>query len=234
MADISLTQLSHFIALADTGSFTKGADRVLRSQAAFSRSIAVLEAELGAPLVDRIGHRNELTPFGRLILQHARSIMADVDALSRTSEEYARGSGGHFRLGLGATPSALLSVPLLAHVARHQRNLRITITSGPSELQLNSLREQQIDAMIAEARQIEPTPDLSLENITELPTGLLCRADHPLTRGGPLDLQQAYIWLSMAVAAGVAGAEKSLRQTAARMRETDLNQVRERLEALAD
>jgi TPR repeat protein len=53
-------------------------------------------------------------------------------------------------------------------------------------------------------------------------------------QGGPLDLPQAYIWLSMAVAAGVAGAEKSLRQTAARMRETDLILVRQRLEALAN
>ena len=52
-------------------------------------------------------------------------------------------------------------------------------------------------------------------------------------QGGPLDLQQAYIWLSMAAAAGVAGAEKSLRQTAARMRETDLARVREHLAAIA-
>jgi TPR repeat protein len=52
-------------------------------------------------------------------------------------------------------------------------------------------------------------------------------------QGSPLDLQQAYIWLSMAAAAGVAGAEKSLRQTAARMRETDLARVREQLAAIA-
>ena len=53
-------------------------------------------------------------------------------------------------------------------------------------------------------------------------------------QGGPLDLQQAYVWLSMAVAAGVAGAEKSLRQTAARMRESELILVRHRLAALAE
>lgn len=182
MMDISLVQLRHFVALADTGSFTKGAERALRSQAAFSRSISMLEAQVGAPLVDRIGHRNELTPFGRVVLQHARNVIADVDMLARTAQEYAKGTGGHFRLGLGSTPNAMLSVPLLAYVSNRRLNLRITITAGPTELQVKALRERQIDALIVEARSVSPTPDLLIERVAELPTGLLCRPDHPLVR----------------------------------------------------
>ena len=49
----TIAQLRHFIALADSGSFTRAADSTRRSQAAFSRSIAMLEAHLGAALVER-------------------------------------------------------------------------------------------------------------------------------------------------------------------------------------
>ncbi|AJA11756.1 LysR family transcriptional regulator (plasmid) [Sphingopyxis fribergensis] len=182
MIDISLTQLQHFVALADTGSFTKGATRVHRSQAAFSRSIAMLEEQVGARLIDRIGHSNELTPFGRIILQHARNVIADIDTLTRTAEEHANGIGGHFRLGLGSTPRAILSVPLLAYVSNHPKNLRITLTSGPTETQLQALRAQQVDALIVEARSVSPTPDLLIEHVADLKTGLLCRPDHPLAR----------------------------------------------------
>lgn len=182
MIDVSIVQLRHFVALADNGSFTKAAERSLRSQAAFSRSIGALEAQLGAALVDRIGHRNELTPLGRIVLQHARNVIADVDHLTRTSQEYSKGSGGHFRLGLGSTPSALLSEPLLAYASHRRANMRITLTFGKSELQIEALRERQTDAVIVETRSILPTPDLAIEHIAELPTGLLCRPGHPLTR----------------------------------------------------
>ena len=182
MIDISIAQLQHFVALADTGSFTKAAERSRRSQAAFSRSIATLESQVRAPLVDRIGHRNELTPFGRIVLQHARNVIADVEMLARTSEEYAQGTGGHFRIGLGSTPNAMLSVPLLTYVSRHKSNLRITISSGAPERQIAALRDRQIDALIVETRAVLPRPDLLVEHLVELRNGLLCRPDHPLMR----------------------------------------------------
>ncbi|WP_153064333.1 LysR family transcriptional regulator, partial [Acidovorax sp. ST3] len=58
---MNLSQLAHLVALLETGSFTRAAESLHLSQPAFSRSIQLLEAELGAPLVDRIGKRNEAT-----------------------------------------------------------------------------------------------------------------------------------------------------------------------------
>jgi hypothetical protein len=49
---MELYQIKHFVAVAEVGSFTKGADRAAVSQPALSASIARLESELGVKLFD--------------------------------------------------------------------------------------------------------------------------------------------------------------------------------------
>ena len=71
---MNLQQLEHLLALAETGSFSRASEKVHLTQPALSRSIQMLEQELGMPLIDRIGKRNELTPFGAMVLARARRI----------------------------------------------------------------------------------------------------------------------------------------------------------------
>ncbi|WP_281078529.1 LysR family transcriptional regulator, partial [Variovorax paradoxus] len=65
---MNLQQLEHLLVLAETGSFSRASEKVHLTQPALSRSIQMLEQELGMPLIDRIGKRNELTPFGAMVL----------------------------------------------------------------------------------------------------------------------------------------------------------------------
>ena len=78
---MTLVQLKHLIALADSGSFSKAAQALFLTQPALSRSIRALEDELHAPLFDRIGRRIELTPFGGETLKRARQLLFDADEL---------------------------------------------------------------------------------------------------------------------------------------------------------
>ncbi len=64
---MTLVQLKHFLELAANGSFSKSAERLYLTQPALSRSIKSLEDELGQSLFDRVGRKNELTPFGQHI-----------------------------------------------------------------------------------------------------------------------------------------------------------------------
>jgi len=61
---LTLTQLRHFVTLAEIGSFAQTARVVFLTQPALTRSIAALEEELGDRLFDRVGRRIILTPFG--------------------------------------------------------------------------------------------------------------------------------------------------------------------------
>lgn len=176
---MNLSQLAHLVALLETGSFTRAAETLHLSQPAFSRSIQLLEGELGA-LVDRIGKRNEPTPLGRLVGQRARRVLAEVEEIRREAEMLAQGETGAIRLGLGAAPSALLSVPLMQHLLDHYPKLRVKLSRGPTESLLVSLRERVLDALIVHIRTLDNEEDLEVAPMPALASGFVCRPGHPL------------------------------------------------------
>lgn len=185
----TIAQMRHFIALADSGSFTKAADSTRRSQAAFSRSIAVLESGLGVALVERNGHRNALTPIGRMVLAHARQVVAQADELQQVVRHHVSGEAGHIRMGLSATPSTLLGAPLLRMAAQHPGGMHIQLVRGPHAQQIDALRNRALDALVTDLRALpDAHPDLEVHRLAALPTGVLVRAGHPLTHGTGLSI----------------------------------------------
>lgn len=203
----TIAQLRHFIALAESGSFTRGADSTRRSQAAFSRSIAELESKLGVALIERQGHRHSLTPIGRTVLEHARQVVAQTDELHQVVQHHVSGDAGHVRLGLGATPAALLNLPLLRYARDHPGGMKIRLQRAPNDLQLQALRERQLDALVVDLRAIpHASGDLVVHKLCEMPIGILCRAGHPLALQGLLALSdlKAYPMAGTGVSASVA------------------------------
>ncbi|HMN71705.1 MAG TPA: LysR family transcriptional regulator [Rhodoblastus sp.] len=175
-----MQNLRRFIALAQTGSFRAAAERLNCSQSAFSRSISELEAGLGVTLVDRIGHRNELTPAGRVMLDHARHVVADSDALTTAARSLVEGRGGRFRLGLSATPGAILGSSLLSWAATENSGTRISLIRTPTVQQLQALRARVLDLAVVDLLSVPPELDLNVEPLSPLPVGALCRSGHPL------------------------------------------------------
>ncbi|MFT4097942.1 MAG: LysR family transcriptional regulator [Rhodoblastus sp.] len=175
-----MQNLRRFIALAQTGSFRAAAERLNCSQSAFSRSISELEAGLGVTLVDRLGRRNELTPAGRVMLDHARLVVADSDALMAAARSLVEGRAGRFRLGLSATPGAILGASLLSWAAREQSGTRISLIRAPTAQQLQALRARVLDLAVVDLLSVSPELDLDVEPISPLPVGALCRSGHPL------------------------------------------------------
>lgn len=109
---MNLRHLEYLLAVADTGSFSRAAERCHITQSALSRSIQTLEDDLGARLIDRMGKRNELTPFGQTVASRARRMVLDAVELKRSAQLLQEGYLGVIRIGLGAGPTALLMQPL--------------------------------------------------------------------------------------------------------------------------
>ena len=180
---MNLRHLEHWLALADTGSFSRAAEKLHITQSALSRSIQALEEELGGPLVDRIGKRNELTPLGQSVLERARRIVRETEELKQGAALLQQGGLGSLRVGLGSGPGALLMTPWLVHMARNHPTVKVSITRGPAELQLQQLRDRVLDALVVDLRRVVPAADLRIEGVTDAPAGLVCRRGHPLLAG---------------------------------------------------
>jgi DNA-binding transcriptional LysR family regulator len=179
---MTLVQLRHLIALAESGSFSRSAEALFLTQPALSRSIRALEDELGQPLFDRVGRRNELTPFGREVLHRAQQLVFDADELGASGRQMREGLAGKLRVGMGSGPGALLMTPLLAHMATHHPKVQVEIARGQTDLLLEALRERRLDALVVDARSVAPASDLQVDGLAEMRGAFMCRPDHPLTR----------------------------------------------------
>jgi DNA-binding transcriptional LysR family regulator len=88
---LTLDQIQLFLAVADTGSFSKAAKRLNRAQSAVTYGIQRLEAQFGIPLFDRTAYRPTLTEAGRALLPRARRIAEETNAFRDTARSLASG-----------------------------------------------------------------------------------------------------------------------------------------------
>jgi DNA-binding transcriptional LysR family regulator len=76
---VNLRQLEYFTVIAEEGSFTRAAERLLVAQPSLSQQIAALEAELGGPLLERLPRGVRLTMAGQSFLPEARAAISHAD-----------------------------------------------------------------------------------------------------------------------------------------------------------
>lgn len=177
---MTLVQLKHFVALAELGSFVQASKVLYLTQPALTRSIQGLEDELGGKLFDRLGRSIALTPFGDEVLERARRLVADAEALKHASKGLHGGLIGMLRVGLSSAPGALFSTPLMAHMAEHHPRLQVQISRGNTSVLIHELRDRHLDAAIVDVRSVRPAADLLISQVFELGAGFLVRPDHPL------------------------------------------------------
>lgn len=110
---MTLRQLEYLVAVAETGSFTRAAERSLTSQPSFSRQVRALEDDVGGTLVDRSTTPVVLTPLGERILVHAREALRAADDAAAAARAVSALDAGELRLAtltsiaLGVVPAAL-------------------------------------------------------------------------------------------------------------------------------
>src|SRR5712675_1102738 len=114
---MELHPLRVFLAVASEKSFSRAAEKLLRTQPAISLSIQRLEAELGEKLIDRSAKDLLLTDAGRAVLDYARRFDSLRHELENSLAELRDKSSG--RLVIGANESSTLY--LLRHIGNYRR-----------------------------------------------------------------------------------------------------------------
>lgn len=177
---MTLVQLRHFIMLADCGSYAKASRLLHLTQPALTRSIQSLEEELSQPLFDRLGRSIEITVFGSKVLEKARQLVSDADALKDSGRSMQTGLTGSVRIGLSSGPGAVLSVPLMLHMAQDHPKLHIELARGHTELLIGALRARRLDGAVVDIRTLRPAVDLLVSHKVEMKANFMVREGHPL------------------------------------------------------
>ncbi|WP_137887976.1 LysR family transcriptional regulator [Pseudomonas sp. 2FE] len=177
-----LRQLRHFVALAEHGHFARAAESVNLSQPALSRSIQALEASLGCRLLDR-GPRNAvLTAYGQLVLEHARRLLAASRALQNAVNQLGNLEAGELRLGAGPYPAARLVPRALGQLARLYPKVRVQLVIEDWRSLRERLLNEAIELFVADTRELQDDPQLTISPLQTHPGVLFCRPGHPLLK----------------------------------------------------
>jgi len=177
---VELHQLRYFVAVAQTGNFSRAAERCHVSQPSLSQQILKLEHRLGQPLFHRLGRRVVLTDAGRLLLDRASAVLSTVDEAERQlrgGDESDRG-----RLAVGAIPTiAPYLLPrvletFMAHCPRAELLVREDVTVQLVQAVVEGELDLAIVALPLADERLQTEPLLSEPLLLALAPG------HPLAR----------------------------------------------------
>ncbi len=148
--------LQCFIAVAETGSFTRAAERVARTQSAVSQQIARLEELLGKPLLLR-GKALALTAEGEIFLGYARRIFAlQHEAMDRFKEPELE---GEVRFGLPEDFASVFLSDVLADFVRLHPRILLNVECDLTLNLLERFRQQQFDLVLVKMSRPEDLPN---------------------------------------------------------------------------
>jgi DNA-binding transcriptional LysR family regulator len=105
--------LECLVAIVDQGSLTKAAAMLHMSQPALSHQIAVIERELGTPVIERLPRGIRPTAAGLAAAAEARVALAAADRAVMAGRRVAAGAGGRIRVACAETMTAWVLVPVL-------------------------------------------------------------------------------------------------------------------------
>lgn len=136
-------QLRSFLAIVDTGSFTRAADRVNKTQSAVSMHVRRLEERLDRPLFVKQGRGTRLSPDGERLVEHARR-MLQVEAAA-LADLTAEGLTGRVTLGIPDDYAGLFLPDIVGRFALRHPGVELSVLCHPSVDIAERLRTGEVD-----------------------------------------------------------------------------------------
>ena len=143
---MDLRQLEYVVAVADSLSFTRAADRCHVVQSALSHQIQRLEAELDVRLFERTSRRVRTTLAGEVLVTHARRILAIVGEARAELDALAGLERGELSVGATQTAGRLVDViALFGAFHRQHSGIKLAAMSGPASELVEGVRAGSLD-----------------------------------------------------------------------------------------
>jgi LysR family transcriptional regulator, hca operon transcriptional activator len=178
---MELRHLRYFIAVAEAGSLTVAAQQKLHTtQPSLSRQIRDLEDEVGAQLLTRSARGTELTPAGRAFLDHARSVLSQVETAAEAARRVAHPAKPCFALGFLTRHELTWMHEALRILRDELPNIDVMISSQYSPQLADALLKGKVDA--AFLRRERGVPDLAFHLLVKEPLVVVLPRDHRLAR----------------------------------------------------
>lgn len=155
-APLDLDQLQTFVTIADTGSFTRTANEVHRTQSAVSMQMRRLEERIGKPLFEKDGRTNKLTEDGEKLLSYARRmIRLNRETLAAFDETSLV---GHVRIGVPDDYAEAFLPEIMARFARSNPKVELSVICEDTGRLREHIRRGNLDiALVTHNEEVAPS-----------------------------------------------------------------------------
>jgi len=143
---MELHQLRYFCAVAETGSFSRAAERSHVAQPSLSQQILKLEDELGARLFDRLGRSVRLTDLGKAFLPRARAVLRELEAAKGDVVERKDSITGSLSVGVIPTIAPYLLPEVTPALSKNWPKLKLVFREEKTEQVVRDLESGALDA----------------------------------------------------------------------------------------
>ena len=184
----SLAELRVFVALAESGHFTRAAERLGMSQSSFSASLVKLEKQLGTRLFDRHTRACRVNEAGAALLPAAHRLVADWDHLFADARDFARFSRGRVTVAAPNVQCALLLPPVIRTFGETHPGVRVVLHDVPEHEVHALVRSGGADLGIA--TQTDARTDLVSTAMSADEFVAVLSPDHPLCARRTLEWAQ--------------------------------------------
>jgi DNA-binding transcriptional LysR family regulator len=177
---MDLRHLDTLLAIADEGSFTAAADSLSTVQSNVSEQVRQLEGELGAQLLIRSRRGAQPTECGEVVLEHARRIRRELDAMRVDLSAVQGLEVGDSSFGIVGTASRWVVPALVADLHQRAPGIRLRVVEAASE----RLMADTATGDLAQAVVTEPVshPNLDAETLLEEAVVAVVPAGTPMPR----------------------------------------------------
>jgi LysR family transcriptional regulator, hydrogen peroxide-inducible genes activator len=185
---MEIHQLRYVCAIADTGNFSRAAERCQVAQPSLSQQVLKLEKDLGTKLFDRLGRSVRLTEAGRAFIPHARAILEQMEAARSSVADKNADLRGSIAVGVIPTVAPYLMPSHTAVFAKKYPDAKLRIVEETTSVLVESLRDLSIDVAIL-ALPLRHK-DLELFPIRTEPLFAVLRKGHPRASATSLTLKE--------------------------------------------
>jgi LysR family transcriptional regulator, hydrogen peroxide-inducible genes activator len=180
-------QLRYVCAIADTGNFSRAAERCQIAQPSLSQQVLKLEEDLGAKLFDRLGRSVRLTEAGRAFIPHARAVLEQMEVARLSVADKNADLRGSIAVGVIPTVAPYLIPSYTAAFAKNYPDAKLRIVEETTAVLVEGLRDLSLDVAIL-ALPLRHK-DLELFSIRTEPLFVVMRRDHPRASAESLALK---------------------------------------------
>lgn len=176
---MDIPNLSAFIAVADTCSFSAASEQLYLTQPAVSKRISALEAELDIQLFDRIGRKVTLTEAGIALLSRARTILHQVEDSKRAIQNLSGHISGKLSIGTSHHIGLHRLPPVLRAFTHAYPEVELDLHFMDSEGACLAIEHGELEMGIV-TLPLEPAKVLHTKEIWPDPLDIIVNQSHPL------------------------------------------------------